>query len=263
MKRPSIKNFQKTVHDYYRQHARILPWRKAINPYRILVSEIMLQQTQVSRVKEKFSSFIKNFPDFKSLDRAPLADVLKAWQGLGYNRRAIALKKIARVLVHEYGGRLPDDVEILQTLPGIGYATACSVAAFAFNAPTIFIETNIRTVFIHHFFRTAKKVHDKEILLLVEKTLDRSHPRDWYYALMDYGTYLKKQHGNKNIKSFHYSKQSRFEGSNRQLRGKIIKILLKHKRVSRTIFAKELGAHNTEAIAKNLAALKKEGFPYL
>jgi len=203
-----------------------MPWRDTHDPFAIVVSEIMLQQTQVDRVREKYTAFIARFPDFRSLAEAPLADVLALWQGLGYNRRAIALKSIAAIVTNEFAGRLPDPVEVLKKLPGIGHATASSIAAFAFNMPTVFIETNIRRVFIHHFFHDCTEVHDAEILPLVQKTLDRKNPREWYYALMDYGTSLKKSVPNPNRRSRHYAKQSKFEGSTRQRRGAILRLVL-------------------------------------
>jgi A/G-specific adenine glycosylase len=203
-----------------------MPWRETRDPYCILVSEIMLQQTQVSRVEEKYPKFIKAFPNFKALDRAPLVKVYGEWQGMGYNRRALALKKTAHIVVNDYDGALPQTFEELRTLSGIGKATASSIMAFAFNLPAVFVETNIRTVFIHFFFKNRKKVADEEILPLVEQSLYKRNPRIWYWALMDYGTMLKKSGEDKNIRTKHYKKQGRFEGSRRQKRGKILKILL-------------------------------------
>lgn len=203
-----------------------MPWRETQDPYCILVSEIMLQQTQVARVEEKYPRFIKAFPGFGALDKAELARVYGVWQGMGYNRRALVLKKIAHIVVNDYKGALPQTHEELCTLPGIGKATASSIMAFAFNLPAVFVETNIRTVFIHFFFRNRKKVADEEILPLVELCLYRKNPRMWYWALMDYGTMLKKSGEDKNMRSKHYKKQGRFEGSRRQKRGKILRMLL-------------------------------------
>jgi A/G-specific adenine glycosylase len=186
--------------------------------YRILVSEIMLQQTQVERVLDKYKVFIRIFPDFSSLAVAPLADILKVWQGLGYNRRAVALQKIAISVMKESRGRLPVTREELLKLPGIGKYTASAILTFACNQPNIFIETNIRRVFIHFFFRDRENISDAEILPLIEMTLDAGNPREWYYALMDYGAMLKKTVENPNRKSSHYKKQAPFHGSNRQLR---------------------------------------------
>ena len=221
----AIRRFQNRIYAHYHEHGRKLPWRETSNPYHILISEIMLQQTQVERVTGKYVEFISAFPDFHALAQAPLQKILTVWHGLGYNRRALALKKIAEIVVTSYNGSLPSSPEVLQTLPGIGTYTASALAAFAFNQPTVFIETNIRTVFIHFFFQNKSGVKDSELRPLVETTLDASHPRRWYYALMDYGVMLKKQYKNTNRRSAHYHKQTPFKGSNRQLRGMILKML--------------------------------------
>ncbi len=205
-----------------------MPWRETADPYHIVVSEIMLQQTQVERVHEKYRFFVQALPEFGSLARAPLQQVLALWQGLGYNRRAIALKRTAELVVTHHGGVLPASVDMLQALPGIGHATARSIAAFAFNMPVAFIETNIRRVFIHHFFGDRQEVHDAEILPLVMAALDRKSPREWYYALMDYGVALKRRVLNPNRKSAHYERQSKFEGSMRQKRGAVLRLILNY-----------------------------------
>lgn len=225
----SIRQFRRTVYNHFQKHGRKLPWRRDYNPYHVFVSEIMLQQTQVDRVKPKFDQFIKALPDFSALARAPLAQVLRLWQGLGYNRRALNLKRAAEIIMRDYNGTLPDSPELLETLPGIGKATAASICAFAFNKPDVFLETNIRTVFIHHFFKDKKAVRDENLLALAEMLLDRENPRKWYSALMDYGAMLKKHYGNAARRSAHYKKQSRFEGSHRQKRGRILQLLLASK----------------------------------
>ncbi len=186
----------------------------------------MLQQTQVERVLQKYEAFVDRFPDFASLASAPLREVLELWQGLGYNRRAVALQRIAQRIVNEFEGRIPDCYDTLLTLPGVGPATAGAIAAFAFEEPSVFIETNIRRVFIHFFFRTRTQVHDREILPLVAETLDRQGPRIWYYALMDYGAMLKTVSQNPNRRSIHHASQASFKGSDRQVRGLILKTLL-------------------------------------
>ena len=193
----------------------------------------MLQQTQVARVEGFYKKFLKQFPDFKALAKADTASVLNAWQGLGYNRRALALKKTAEVVVKEYRGNLPADREELEKLPGIGRGTSGSLMAFAFNKPAIFIETNIRRVFIQFFFPRARKaVTDVAIERYMECTINKKHPREWYWALMDYGAAMatRKQDGeifkNPNQKSAHYKKQCAFRGSDREARGKIVRYLL-------------------------------------
>ncbi len=212
----------------------------------------MLQQTQVSRVLIKFPQFITQFPDVKTLAHASLPNILRSWQGLGYNRRALYLHRIAKEVVQNHKGLLPLDIGALESLPGIGHATACSIYVFSTNKPAVFIETNIRRVFIHHFFQDKIDVHDKELLPFIEETLDERNPRDWYYALMDYGSYLAKQTINPNRKSRHYAKQSKFEGSDRQIRGQILKLLLEKKSLTRL---------NTdpERLQKVLNSLLKDG----
>lgn len=229
-----FKRFKKCIFNYYHSNKRSLAWRNTTNPYFILVSEIMLQQTQVPRVITKYEEFIKHFPTIASLSNANLSEVLKVWQGMGYNRRALYLKKIAETIVNEYSGKFPTSYEDLIKLPGIGKNTAGSILAFAFNKPSVFIETNIRRVYIHHFLNGRNNILDKDILTLVEKTLDFNNPREWYYALMDYGTYLAKIIENPNRKSKHYTKQSPFKGSVREVRGKIITLLTKNKSIKKS-----------------------------
>ena len=257
----NIKKFQSEIRKYYKHHKRDLPWRRTKNPYRILVSEIMLQQTQVSRVLLKYPEFIKRFPNFRMLAGASTREVLIAWQGLGYNRRALALKKTAEIIVKKYRGVLPRDIVSLEKLPGIGRSTAGAVLAFAYGIAEPFIETNIRRVYIHFFFRHKKKVHDKKILELVARTLDRKNPREWYWALMDYGSMLGELPKNPNQKSIHYVKQSRFVGSDRELRGKILKILLSNG----LTFIADIRRHTDESpnrVQKAIRTLVRDGLVY-
>jgi A/G-specific adenine glycosylase len=220
------RQFVRTVKRYYAQHGRtMLPWRRTQNPYHILVSEIMLQQTQVDRVVPKYAEFLKTFPTVRSLAQAPLGAVLRAWQGLGYNRRAKMLKAAAQVISTTYAGRFPRTFDTLVALPGVGPYTAAAVLAFAYNVPLPLIETNVRSVFIHHFFTDRTDVTDQEILKLVLRTLDKEQPRMWYASLMDYGTYIKKTYGNPNKRSRQHVVQSSFSGSDRQIRGAIVRTL--------------------------------------
>jgi A/G-specific adenine glycosylase len=254
-----ISSFQHLVYTYYNIHRRDLPWRNTDNPYHILVSEIMLQQTQVERVIEKYSRFVERFPDVASLAKATLKEILEVWQGLGYNRRAISLMKLAGIIISEYQGKLPANAEDLMKLPGIGRATAGCLLAFAFRTPSVFIETNIRRVFIHHFFQDREGIHDNEIMPLVEATLDRKNPRDWYYALMDYGSLLKKEIENPNKKSAHYTRQAPFEGSDRKIRGAILKTLIKKTSMTEKDIITAISIEK-ERTKKILSALVKEGF---
>ena len=255
----TLRAFREEIYGHFTRYGRDFPWRKTRNPYHILVSEIMLQQTQVDRVVKKYKEFINAFPDFSSLHKASLARVFAVWQGLGYNRRALALKRIAEAVIDEYGGRLPDTVEKLSKLPGIGSATASSIRVFAFNLPAVFIETNIRTVFIHRFFQTRGKIDDSEITALVEKTLDKKEPRAWYSALMDYGAMLKKTHPNPSRKSAHYKTQSPFQGSRRQLRGAILRWLLKNPGCGQRQLVKELNSNDDRLLGEIIKELQKEG----
>jgi A/G-specific adenine glycosylase len=266
--------FRKIVYDHYKKHGRKLPWRfrsstsgsRTSEFYKILVSEILLQQTQVDRVIPKYEAFLKKFPTMRTLARAELAEVLRAWQGLGYNRRALWLHEAAKKLLKmEYEVR-PPQTEVkprilveLQKLKGIGPNTAASICAFAYNMPVVFIETNIRTVFLKHFFPYEQQVHDRDILELVKKTRDTKNPRVWYWALMDYGSYLKRTQGNLNrTQSRHYAKQSKFHGSERQLRGMVLKEILQTKKTSRACIAKKF-SHDSR-FEKVYATLAKEGF---
>lgn len=244
---------------------RTFSWRTTTNPYHIFISEIMLQQTQTHRVKEKYETFIKTFPTFSTIAHAPFQNILATWQGLGYNRRAKFLQKSAQIITNQYNATLPQKPELLQMLPGIGPATAASIAAFAFNKPTVFVETNIRVVFMHFFLQKKEQITDKEILALVAQALDTANPKKWYYALMDYGVMLKAQGINPINKSKHYHKQSKFNGSNRQIRGAILQLLLTppHKLPIVTLthlLQQKLTTVTAEQIEKSLTQLLEEGF---
>lgn len=224
-------DFQAVVWDYYRRHGRHdLPWRQPeangnFDPYKILVSELMLQQTQVVRVVPKYQAFLAHFPSLEALAAASLGEVLRHWNGLGYNRRAKFLWQAAQLIQSDHRGQFPKHVKYLVKLPGVGPNTAGAVAAYAFNHPVVFIETNIRTAFIHHFFADEVAISDTALLPLIDQALDREHPREWYWALMDYGSHLKREIGNLNKLSIQYAKQSTFAGSRRQVRGQVIRLL--------------------------------------
>lgn len=255
----AIKVFQKKIYSHYQAEGRKLPWRKNINPYRVIVSEIMLQQTQVERVAEKYPVFLAAFPDFSALAAAPTGKLLSVWSGLGYNRRALALRSLAGRVLEEHRGRLPKELEKLLALPGIGRYTAGAVMAFAFNVPVVFMDTNIRRVFIHEFFPDQAGIHDEELLPLVAQTLDRENPRRWYNALMDYGTLLKREHLNPNRRSLHYVRQSPFPDSNRQVRGAILKVLVRESPLTMQKIAGKTGM-DPDRVKQNLTQLEKEGF---
>ncbi len=260
-----ISNFRELVWDYYAHNSRDLLWRLPLedgtfDPYRIMVSEIMLQQTQVSRVKVKYQEFLKAFPLVQDLAKAPLADVLRIWTGLGYNRRAKFIHQAARKVVDDYGGIFPDNQKELTKLPGIGANTAGAICAYAYNQPVVFIETNIRTVFIHHFFSDQTGIEDKQIVPLVEAHIDHNNPREWYWALMDYGSHLKKVVGNVTRQSQHYKRQSRFEGSHRQLRSLLLSVILEKAGLSMEM-AYQVGSQwPRKQVARAIEELLNEGF---
>lgn len=250
--------FIKTVWEYYYAHGRSLPWRIPENgarfdPYKILVSEFMLQQTQVGRVVPKYQAFITAFPDVAALANARLADVVQAWNGLGYNRRAKYLYETAAQLA---GMEQPWSLEQLVACHGIGYNTAAAIRVYAFNQPHVFVETNIRTVYIHHFYSRTQSVDDARVTKKLANTLDTERPREFYWALMDYGSYLKRC-GVKNVaQSKHYARQTPFAGSRRQIRGNIIKMIAQ----TGTLKLTELRSKITDTRLEDvLGELQREG----
>lgn len=223
------------------RHRRTLPWRHIDDAYAVLVSEVMLQQTQVARVLNFWPRFLGRFPTIDALAAAETGAVLESWQGLGYNRRALALKHAAESCSAENAGELPTTVEGLLALPGIGPATAAGVMAFAYNAPGVYLETNVRSVFIHEFFgKRQTPVKDAEIIPLVEETCPVDCARDWYYALLDYGAHLKQVTPNPSRKSAHHTRQSAFEGSRRQKRAEIVRIVLEEPGLTAEAIARRL-----------------------
>jgi A/G-specific adenine glycosylase len=254
--------FQNKIWNFYAAHKRVFSWRESINPYRITVSEIMLQQTQTARVATKFENWMTAFPTWHSLAEATELQVLQQWQGLGYNRRGLALYKIAKIVVEEYNSQLPQEPKVLVKFPQIGPNTAASICAFAFNKPVAFIETNIRTVFTHEFFPGKSNISDQELFPLIEATTDQENPREWYYALMDYGNHLKKSLKNINAASRHYSKQSNFKGSKREIRGFIIRQLTQNNQAGLDDLRHSIATaltHNKHDSSEIIAALVREG----
>jgi A/G-specific adenine glycosylase len=286
----TIARFQNTILNWYKHNRRDLPWRRTRDPYKILVSEVMLQQTQIARVIPKYKEFLGAFPNLSILARARIKQVLKVWQGLGYWKRALNLKATAKTLAFLQTRRAPpaggvkrkektefeqklSDPTFLETLPGIGHYTARALACFASGSQEAFLDTNIRRVYLHFFFRNKKNVSDKEILPIAQKALASiSHgrfklmyptitPREWHYALFDYGALvLKDKRINKRSK--HYAKQSKFEGSLRSLRTKIMHVLLDQPNQTATrskierILTKAGSPYSAEKI---LASLEKDG----
>ncbi len=259
----SREKFQKLVWNYYKKQGRHdLPWRKTHDPYKILVSEVMLQQTQVERVIPFYKAFLKKFPTIKALAAAPLAEILKSWQGLGYNRRAKMLHMAAREVVGTYKGKFPRSVTELQELPGVGPYTARAVATFAYGQNAVFIETNIRTAVTDYFFKKNDVVDDKEILKILSKIASKEigdeSPREWNWALMDYGASLKRSGVRINAKSKTYVPQSKFTGSNREARGAILRELAKGSQV-RARLVRLMGDDRTKQMELQLSKLSSEG----
>lgn len=250
----SSTSFRKLVWGFYKKHGRYdLPWRQTRDPYKILVSEVMLQQTQVERVLPFYAKFTRCYPTANRLAAAPLSEVLAVWQGLGYNRRAKLLRDAAQAFPRFDLVARSNLVEMLEELPGVGPYTARAVAAFAFNADVVFVETNIRTAITHHFFARKKKVSDTEIEKILAATLPSGRAREWYNALMDYGAYLKRSGVKLNAKSRHYAQQSKFKGSLRQVRGAILKALTAKKSLA------SLRKQSADRLEPALAALAKDG----
>lgn len=250
-----IDTFRKHVWDEGHRLYRDMPWRTAPTFYNVLVSEIMLQQTQVVRVCNKFIEFMQLFPTIEVLATADLSDVLRAWIGLGYNRRAKFLHDAAKQLVML--DRLPQTVPELVRLPGIGPNTAGAIAAYTYNVPVPFVETNIRTVYIHHFFETQTIVHDDDIYEMVRLTLDAQHPREFYWALMDYGSWLKRVYGAHLRQSKQYVRQTPLAGSTREVRGEIIR-LLKDRQYTKVDLQHQIKTMD-ERFPRALAGLQRDG----
>ncbi len=252
------QKFQQQMLQYYANYGRNFPWRQTKDPYAVLASETMLQQTQTHRVVSKYNEFMKRFPDIASLAKAALKDVLAAWQGLGYNRRAKLLQQAAQQIVDQWNGHIPEQREHLEVLPGVGPYTATAVRVFAFNQPDVVLETNIRTVYIFFFLSEEEQVTDAQLQPFVERTLYYQSPRTWYNALMDYGAMLKLTVGNLNKRSEAYTKQSQFEGSNRQARGRILHVLTQQSKLSVETL-QERAAIEEPRFSKALQQLQQEG----
>lgn len=252
--------FKAAVYTYYRAANRQLPWRGNPTPYRVLVSEFMLQQTQVHRVVPKYRAFLKAFPSIRRLADASLPEVLQEWQGLGYNRRGRYLWESARVIRDAHGGRVPRDVPALEALPGIGAYTARAIAAFAYDEPVVFIETNIRSALLHFFYPRAENVRDRDLMPLLEKLVEGERPHEWYAALMDYGGKIKREYGNPNSRSAHYVRQAPFKGSRREARGIIVRELLSGPQTESSLRKR---ADDHPKFSEALRALRTEGFVVL
>lgn len=264
-----LSAFKEKVWEQGKLLYRDLPWRRVRDAYAVWISEVMLQQTQVSRVDGRWQRWIERFPNIEALAAAPLADVLGEWQGMGYNSRAKRLQVCAQQVCDEFGGELPHGTKELVSLPGIGPATAAGIRAFAFSEPGVYLETNVRTVFIHELFPAGNEVDDKQLVPLVDKACPQAggDVRGWYYALLDYGAYLKKTVPNPSRRSKQHTRQSKFEGSHRQKRAFILRSVLAGPKTARAI-AIELNAFeqsesrpevHPDEVAAILAELAAEG----
>jgi A/G-specific adenine glycosylase len=220
-----IQCFQKKVSSFYKRNRRQLPWRNTTDPYNILLSELMLQQTQVNRVILYYAKWITKWPTIDALASASLTEILDAWMGLGYNTRAVNLHKTARKIVTKFNSDVLEGMKHYKDLPGVGKYTSQAVQIFSANADIITVDTNIRRIFINEF-NLSEKVTDKALWELAGRCLPRGKSRDWHNALMDYGALFltAKKTGIKPK-----TKQSRFEGSDRQIRARILRCLLKEK----------------------------------
>jgi A/G-specific adenine glycosylase len=253
------QKFRNIVWKYYAEHGRhTLPWRKSYNPYKVLISEMMLQQTQVERVIPYFKAWMKKYPSVRALAKAPLADVLRQWQGLGYNRRAKFLHGAAKEIVATYNGKIPEDAAILESIWGIGSYTARAIVTFAYNHDAIVLETNTRTAITHHFFADRESVSDEDVSHMLKKVLPHGRSREWYSALMDYGAYLKRSGVRINAKSKGYSKQSTFKGSGRKARGALLRHLTKGPEGKMKLM-KLLPNERKDQLEEQLQKLVKEG----
>ncbi len=264
-----LEEFSATVWERGRELYRDLPWRDTHDPYAILLSEVMLQQTQVSRVMGRWEQWLETFPTIADLASAPLPPVLELWQGMGYNRRALNLKRCAEEVVAMHDGVVPSDKKALLGLPGIGPSTSAGVRVFAFRQPDMYFETNVRAVFIHELFPGRESVADKELVSLVEATCPQdARVRAWYYALLDYGAYLKKTMPNPTRRSKHYTRQSKFEGSHRQKRAyllrRVIDDALSTEDLARDLAQSERASGRQEPSVEEVRAildeLEREGF---
>lgn len=250
--------FRRIIKSYYKKHGRDFSWRRTSNAYRIAVSEVMLQQTQTERVCEKYGPFIRRFPSWKSLAEASTAEVLASWQGLGYYRRALNLHRAAKIIVSRFNGKLPLDITNLKALPGFGPYTAAAVLTFSTNKPYAMVETNIRDLYLYAFFQGQEAVADRDILHLVEDTMDRKDPRAWFYALMDAGVELKKVRRGVNRRSRHYAQQSAFMGSRRQVRAAILKVITQQGALSVSGLCREM-PFERERVEEALSSLCRDG----
>lgn len=249
-----ITAFRRRLLRFYKAHGRKLPFRETTDPYKVAVAEVMLQQTQVERVLPKYEDWIRRWPTWQALARATERQLITAWTGLGYNRRCLFLGRLARTVVDEFNGILPDDPKTLAKLPGLGPYTSRAILIFAFNKPLVTVDTNIRRVFLHEFGLQVGSSR-QAIEDLAWQLLPRHRSRDWHNALMDYSV-LRLPRRLANVPPV--SRQSRFEGSLRQIRGEIIRRLTSQHRLTVAALSREIGREKADVLAA-ARALEKDG----
>lgn len=256
----SLLAFRDHVLGFYRDWGRSFPWRETSDPYEVLLSEVMLQQTQTFRAEPKYRRFLELWPTFEDLAAAPLADLLYEWKGLGYNRRALYLSRAAK-MTGQWGWTVPDDPVAIRSLPGVGKSTTAAILCFCYNERAVYLETNVRRVLLTCFFPDETGVKDRTLeALLARLALLNDDLKSWYYALMDYGVLLKELLPNANTRSAHYARQSRFENSNRQIRGLLIHILTESGPKRTDDLLPLLSAFSGERVTRCLGQLEQEGF---
>lgn len=219
------RQFRSYIFSWWKKNARDLPWRHTSDPYAILVSEVMLQQTQVSRVLEKYDVFLGKYPTVFSLADAPASEIIRDWKGLGYNRRALYLHRSARIVVEKYKGIFPKSETELLSIPGIGKYTARAILVFAFRHTVAMVDTNIRKI-ITHFFYDDRTQPESVIWETANRLVPKGKSWEWHQALMDYGALeLAKQTGKNPARSIRRKKTVPFNQTNRFLRGRILDAL--------------------------------------
>ena len=216
-----IVSFQHKIFSWWTTHKRDLPWRHTRDPYRIMISEVMLQQTQVLRVLPKYREFIERFPTVVDLAKATSADVLRIWKGMGYNRRALYLHRTAKIICDQYNGHFPINYELLTTLPGLGTYTARAILVFAFKQEVPLVDTNIRQIITHFFFNDQPQ-KESVIEEVARQLVPSGKSWEWHQALMDYGALrLARARSGSLIKASRRTSVP-FKDSNRFFRGRII-----------------------------------------
>ena len=255
-----LSAFKALILTFYAQHGRPFIWRETCDPYAILVSEVMLQQTQTGRVVPKYEAFLSRWPDFSSLAEASTESLLSVWKDLGYNRRSLNLGKRAK-MTEAWDWTIPNDRVLIESLPGVGKATSAAIRSFCFGEKSVYLETNIRRVLLTAFYPEQDEVKDKDLeLLLHDLSLINEDMKIWYYALMDYGVLLKALLPNANKRSAHYTKQKKFENSNRQIRGQLIHLLTDTGAKELSAIYEILSSFEDERILNSLDQLSQEGF---